>query len=47
LALIQRALALDPNYLWALRADGRVRADRVFNGFSPDATADLAQALRR
>jgi adenylate cyclase len=46
LALIQRALALDPNFMWALRADGRVRADRVFNGFSPDATADLTQALR-
>jgi class 3 adenylate cyclase/TolB-like protein len=46
LALIQRALVLDPNYMWALRADGRVRADRVFYGFSPDTTADLAQALR-
>jgi tetratricopeptide (TPR) repeat protein len=46
LALIQRALALDPNYAWALQSDGRVRADRAFYGFSPDATADLAQALR-
>jgi tetratricopeptide (TPR) repeat protein len=46
LALIQRALVLDPSYAWALQADGRVRADRVFYGFSPDASADLAQALR-
>jgi tetratricopeptide (TPR) repeat protein len=46
LALILRALVLDPSYAWALQADGRVRADRVFYGFSPDATADLAQALR-
>jgi TolB-like protein len=46
LSLIERALALDPNFVWALRAAGRVRADLVFNGFSTDPAGDLAQALR-
>jgi tetratricopeptide (TPR) repeat protein len=46
LSLIDRALALDPNYPWALQMDGRVRADLVFNGFSLDPSADLALALR-
>jgi tetratricopeptide (TPR) repeat protein len=46
LSLIDRALAIDPNYLWALQRDGRVRADLVFNGFSLDPSADLAHALR-
>jgi TolB-like protein len=46
IALIQRALALDPNYVWALATDGRVHADLVFNGFSSDPAADLAHALR-
>jgi tetratricopeptide (TPR) repeat protein len=46
LSLIERALAVDPNFVWALRAAGRVRADLVFNGFSTDPPGDLAQALR-
>jgi adenylate cyclase len=46
LSLIERALALDPNFLWALQKDGRVRADLVFSGFSSDPSADLAHALR-
>jgi len=46
IALIQRALALDPNYVGALRAEGRVYADFVFNGFSSDAAGDLARALK-
>jgi adenylate cyclase len=46
MALVGRALAIDPNYLWALRFDGRLHADFVFNGFSSDPDADLAYATK-
>jgi DNA-binding winged helix-turn-helix (wHTH) protein/TolB-like protein len=44
IALIDRALALDPNYVWALRAKGRRHADLVIHGFSDDPTRDVAIA---
>ena len=46
IALIDRALALDPNYVWALREMARKRADLVNNGFSPDPDADLTIAAK-
>jgi adenylate cyclase len=46
LSLIQRAMALDPNYVLALRTEGRVYADLVFNGFSSDPDGDLERALK-
>jgi DNA-binding winged helix-turn-helix (wHTH) protein/TolB-like protein len=44
IALIDRALALDPNYLWALRAKGRRHADLVILGFSDDPARDVVIA---
>jgi DNA-binding winged helix-turn-helix (wHTH) protein/TolB-like protein/tetratricopeptide (TPR) repeat protein len=46
IALMDRALALDPNYLWALRMDARMHADLVGNGFSSDRDADVAYAMK-
>ena len=46
IALTERALALDPNYVWALREDARMHADLVLNGFSSDRDADLAYAMK-
>jgi adenylate cyclase len=44
IALSERALALDPNYVWALRDAGRNLAFFVLNGFSSNRDADLARA---
>ena len=44
IALIERALALDPNYVWALRAGGRRHADLVIHGFSDVPARDAAIA---
>jgi adenylate cyclase len=46
IALIERALALDPGYVWALRENARKRANRVNSGWSPDPAADLAIATK-
>ena len=44
IALIDRALALDPNYVWALRAKARRHADLVILGFSDNFASDVAIA---
>jgi TolB-like protein len=44
LALIERALALDPDYVAALRERARKLAQMVSNGFSSDRDRDLAMA---
>ena len=44
IALSERALALDPNYVWALRDAGRNLAFLVLGGFSSNRDADLARA---
>ncbi len=44
--LIERALALDPNYLLALQYKARNRAGMVLNGLSSDPDADLAVAAK-
>lgn len=44
IALCERALALDPNYVVALSDVGFLRANLVRNGFSSDPAADLASA---
>ena len=44
--LIERALALDPNYLLALQFKARNRAGMVVNGLSSDPDADLAVAAK-
>jgi TolB-like protein/Flp pilus assembly protein TadD len=44
LALIERALALDPNYLWALQQEARVRSLLVLNGFA--SAAELNEAVK-
>ena len=46
IALMDRALALDPNYLWALQMDARTRANLVVEGFSSDRDADVAYAMK-
>jgi class 3 adenylate cyclase/TolB-like protein/Tfp pilus assembly protein PilF len=46
IALMDRALALDPDYAWALREDARTHAYLVLNGFSSDPDADLARATK-
>ena len=46
IALIERALALDPNYVWALRDDAQYHAYLVLDGFSSDREADLARATK-
>jgi adenylate cyclase len=44
IALSERALALDPNYVWALRDAARNLAFFVLAGFSSNRDADLARA---
>jgi class 3 adenylate cyclase/TolB-like protein len=46
LGFIERALALDPDYVWALRQGARLLADMVLTGNSADPKADSARALR-
>jgi tetratricopeptide (TPR) repeat protein len=46
IALIERALAIDPNDVRALRADAQDHAGLVFDGFSADREADLATAMK-
>jgi TolB-like protein len=46
IALIERALALDPNYNWALREDALNLAFLVVNDFSSNRDADLARATK-
>ncbi len=46
IALIERALVLDPDYIWALSDDARLHANLVRDGFSSDPAADLAQARK-
>ena len=46
IALVDRALAVDPNYVWALRSSARLHADLVLDGFSSDRDADLAYAIK-
>jgi hypothetical protein len=46
IALNERALALDPNYVWALREDALSLAYLVLTGFSSDRDADLARATK-
>ena len=47
LALIERALVLDPSYVWALRESARKHANLVTSGFSTDRASDLALAMER
>jgi TolB-like protein len=47
MALVERALALDPNYVWALYTSARLATDYAMGGFSTDPKADLALALTR
>jgi TolB-like protein len=47
MALVDRALALDPDYVWALHRSARLAADNAMAGFSADSKADLALALTR
>jgi adenylate cyclase len=44
IALNERALALDPNYVWALRDAARNLGFLVLSGFSSNRDADLARA---
>jgi class 3 adenylate cyclase/tetratricopeptide (TPR) repeat protein len=46
IALTERALALDPNYLLALQFEARWRAGLVLNGLSSDPEADRAIAAQ-
>jgi TolB-like protein/tetratricopeptide (TPR) repeat protein len=46
IALNERALVLDPNYVWALRDEALNLAFLVLNDFSSDPEADLARAAR-
>jgi DNA-binding winged helix-turn-helix (wHTH) protein/TolB-like protein/tetratricopeptide (TPR) repeat protein len=46
ITLMNRALAIDPNYVWALRAIARAHADLVLDGFSSDPDGDLAYAIK-
>jgi tetratricopeptide (TPR) repeat protein len=46
IALNERALALDPNYVWALREYALNLAFLVLTGFSSDRDADLARATK-
>jgi tetratricopeptide (TPR) repeat protein len=47
MALVQQALALDPNYVWALHMSARLATDYSLGGFSTDSKSDLALALTR
>ena len=46
IALIERALVLDPNYIWALQAKSRRYADLVIQGFSDNPARDIATATQ-
>jgi adenylate cyclase len=46
IALMDRALALDPNYLWALQMDLRMHANLVSQGFSSHRDEDVAYAMK-
>ena len=46
IALLERALAIDPNYVRALRSYARGRANLVPDGWSSDPDADLSDASR-
>jgi adenylate cyclase len=46
IALIERALAIDPDYVAALLEKGKWYAFLVANGFSSDPSADLSTALK-
>ena len=46
IALMDRALALDPNYLWALQMDARMHANLVDKSFSSDRDVDVAYAMK-
>ena len=46
IALIERALALDPDYVWALRENARKRANRVNQRMVTRPCADLAIATK-
>jgi class 3 adenylate cyclase/TolB-like protein/tetratricopeptide (TPR) repeat protein len=46
IALLERALALDPDYVIALRSKAHSYADLVLNGFSSDPDADTAIAMK-
>jgi adenylate cyclase len=46
ISLVERALALDPNYVWALRMDARLHADFVQTGLSSNPDADLERAAK-
>jgi TolB-like protein len=46
IALIDRALALDPNYMWALESSARCRMVLVLLDYSSDPAADLAIAAK-
>jgi DNA-binding winged helix-turn-helix (wHTH) protein/TolB-like protein len=46
ISLLDRALALDPNYILALEYEARLRALRVIYGYSSDPAADLAIAAK-
>jgi DNA-binding winged helix-turn-helix (wHTH) protein/TolB-like protein/tetratricopeptide (TPR) repeat protein len=46
IALMDRALAIDPNYVWALRSSARAHANLVLDGFSSDPDGDLAYAIK-
>jgi class 3 adenylate cyclase/TolB-like protein/Flp pilus assembly protein TadD len=45
ISLNERSLALDPNYVWALRDEALNLAFLVLNGFSSNREADLARAM--
>jgi DNA-binding winged helix-turn-helix (wHTH) protein/TolB-like protein len=46
IALMDRALALDPNYLWALQMDARMHANLVYVGYSSHRDEDVAYAMK-
>jgi tetratricopeptide (TPR) repeat protein len=46
IGLIERALAIDPDYVRALKASANSHAGLVWDGFSSDPDADLAKAMK-
>jgi hypothetical protein len=47
IALVERALAIDPDYVPALDDKAKLYEQLVANGYSSDASADLSTAARR
>jgi TolB-like protein len=47
IALVEKALALDPDFLWALRTSAALSANLILSGYSTDAKAESARALTR